>query len=331
MIPPVFKTIRRSSNSSNQQVVHVDGGGDDGANISRNLGFRANNNGTDSKRNMVVLPGILKNRSMTSYRRRGTMESTSSSKSANSGGRFRRASNASNASDNMTGLQVLAASFQSARQRSSNPKFNSSSKGGGGNNNQNAGWDDEPQSPSRYVQYATTPGGGGQQQDEDRPNKFEQRGNTVPISSIPAPLSRVRSDYQMQSIRSLRNIQKQQNPDDSGGDPALLDRSTEIASYRRSNTSSAGSGMDYSDSRRDAQINESARMDESDNLTERSGGSRKAGTDDDNELVAEVGGAAYLKASRRVWAMRIAVVLTFIGEFICVKEGILPTSIITVL
>ena len=37
-------------------------------------------------------------------------------------------------------------------------------------------------------------------------------------------------------------------------------------------------------------------------------------TDDDTQLVAEVGGAKYLRANRRVWTMRIAVIITFIGK-----------------
>lgn len=36
---------------------------------------------------------------------------------------------------------------------------------------------------------------------------------------------------------------------------------------------------------------------------------------DDTALVAVVGGTAYLKASKKVWAMRIIVIATFVGEY----------------
>jgi hypothetical protein len=43
------------------------------------------------------------------------------------------------------------------------------------------------------------------------------------------------------------------------------------------------------------------------------------GENGDRELVAAVGGTAYLKASKKVWAMRIIVIATFVGE--CTLEG----------
>ena len=176
---------------------------------------------------------------------------------------------------------------------------------------------------SGYDQYST-----GEYSNTNRPNKFEQRGNTVPISSIPgSSLSRVRSDYQMQSIRSLRQVMSIRNvggdnnnnndPDHNESSPTLLDGSINRSGHplRRSNSSlrsggSGGSGMDFSDSRRDA----TAMMDDSD--LERKNENGDNSSDNDTQLVAEVGGTAYLRASRSVWCMRIIVVMTFIGEFI---------------
>ena len=171
---------------------------------------------------------------------------------------------------------------------------------------------------SGYDQYST-----GEYSNNNRPNKFEQRGNTVPISSIPgSSLSRVRSDYQMQSIRSLRQVMSDNNknsddPDHNESSPTLLDGSINRSGHplRRSNSSlrsggSGVSGMDFSDSRRDA----TAMMDDSD--LERKNENGDNSSDNDAQLVAQVGGTAYLRASRSVWCMRIIVVMTFIGEFI---------------
>ena len=338
--------MKKGSNGSKNSNSQSDGGGKGGSNTNNN-----NNNKPST------LPGILRNGNPWYGTRRGTMDSASSSNSARSlarhrfGNNYRRGSDASNTSDHMTGLQVLRASLQSARQRSYNRYANNPYGGGGGggsnrgslgedssHGNDNSSRDGDkfdttstsdrdlgplPPPPPRdmtspaprYVQYAT-------HSERGFPNKFEQRGNTVPISSIPGvvPLSRVRSDYQMQSIRSMRNIQSNNNshPNVGGGggenDNNNPDLETSLTLRRSHNSASTCGSIDFSDSRRDATvIDVSARMGDSDNYDHQHGGG-SGKTDDDTQLVAEVGGAKYLRANRRVWTMRIAVIITFIGK-----------------
>ncbi|KAL9179241.1 hypothetical protein ACHAXT_008531 [Thalassiosira profunda] len=272
MIPPVFKTVRRISgkNAKEQQVVHVDGGGD--GDISRGLGFKKESTKANRK-------GGFLHRS-----RRLSNESDRSSRSGNSFTRLRRTSNASNTSEGMTGFQVLRASLQSARQQSANTV-------GAGNVS--------PLDRSHPVDRSDPSDLMGDSSGEDPRRAVGGREGL--LQGYGGKSAR------MENLRSLRDI------DTGVPDLRVAPRVEEPRPFSMSGITDDGfagrSGLNVSSRDCDGSVGMGDPMGGDGGENGPSGARRKS---DDKELVAEVGGTAYLRATRRVWGMRIMVVLTFI-------------------
>lgn len=383
-VPPVFKTQIRNASvpSSNQQIVHVDGGGD-GQDISSNLGFRDN---TPTRKKPVILQGILRAKS----RRRNTNESEGSNSTTQGGstttggggglGRyidgqrrkyidFRRASDASDASDRMTGFQVLTASLNAARRRTVDDREDDDEeerpkswpgRGGSVPSGIGGGCSHSPQQPAAAAGGSRSGGdGGGGSSSSAAPQQQLQQQASSGSSSHRLAWSqkhRVSSDYRLASIRDLASDEMLRTDAEEGGvDPQTIGGDDDGAppirnslrtseSRRTSRSTSIGSNFDIisaseerktaisdfdlslSDTRREAELACSRsirRLDDSggreagDGAGAMGGGGGGGGDkgSDSDDIVAEVGGTTYLKASRRVWTMRIIVVMTFIGEY----------------